>query len=420
MYILLICNFPFTPIIILVQFSQPFACLSSSKICASTFQVLYAECSRMCIPGKSTGIFIQSTQKLFNMRDSPLRRSLREPVPVVRCGVVHRLTHRDNTGGVDRRMTTIVVILNMVHIDSPTDTWNLKQLLGVIEQIGILTNQLLVRLEVNKVNLIKPDERHEQANISFSQLISSNVLLLGQNLLTLVQRCKELVERFLVRLLLGGEPTTVHAVVDRIVSPTVYLFNAGFQMLRVEIHLGMLRYLVELVVEHFGDLRAFIVDDPVSSAIPQDRHGVLASVASACNFVKLSNRFGTVEGIHGCAGDVVFFLLGKHPAMMIVDAGFGGFPLGLRHRDADGVLQSLELQKGETPRGPGTCVGNVKVVPTCFRWELGSGLARDEVPERGFLSLELAVVAHLMQRRFRHGRGSEGKISARFLQRLGS
>jgi hypothetical protein len=54
---------------------------------------------------------------------------------------------------VDSWMATIVMLLDVVHVDCIPNRLDLKQLFGVVEQVGVLANQLLVTLEVYNINL---------------------------------------------------------------------------------------------------------------------------------------------------------------------------------------------------------------------------------------------------------------------------
>lgn len=115
----------------------------------------------------------------YKLRSLGLCRFLRETVSVVRCGVVNLLPHRNDTEWVDGRMTPIIMVLDMVHIDSSSDAGNLEQILRVVEQVGVLTDELLVGFEVDDVDLVEADQGHEQANVGLGEFVASNVPLLG-------------------------------------------------------------------------------------------------------------------------------------------------------------------------------------------------------------------------------------------------
>ena len=237
-------------------------------------------------------------------------------------GVVDRLAHGDDAEGVDGRMAPVVMVLDMVHVDGATNGGVLEQILRVVEEVWVLADELLVGLEVDDVDLVEADERHEQADVGLRELIAGNVALLGENLFALVQRREQLVEGLLVGLLHGGEAAAVDAVVDGVVGPAVDLFDVALQGLGVHVHLRMLRNVVELVVEHLGDLGALVVDDALRLRVQQHRDGVLARVPRACDLVELPNGLGLVERIGGRARHVIPFHR-EHPPVMLVNAGLG-------------------------------------------------------------------------------------------------
>jgi len=92
---------------------------------------------------------------IFTTRRPCLGGFLGESVAVVLRGVVNCLPHGHDAEGVDGRMAPIVVVLDMVHVDSAADAGVLKQVFRVVEQIGILTDEPLVGLEVDKIDLMK-------------------------------------------------------------------------------------------------------------------------------------------------------------------------------------------------------------------------------------------------------------------------
>jgi hypothetical protein len=72
--------------------------------------------------------------------------------------------------------------------------------------------------------------------------------------------------------------------------------------------------------------------------------------------------------------------------------------LGLpTYRDADGVVEALELEEGEASGRPGARVRDVEVVPPCHDGE--SPVPRNGAPEGGWRPVEGARVGDLVQRR---------------------
>ena len=75
-------------------------------------------------------------------------------IAIVRGPIVYVGSNGDDTKGIDGRMATIVMLLYVVHIHSVRDSWNLIDVLGIIEQIWILPYQFLVAFEVYGIHLV--------------------------------------------------------------------------------------------------------------------------------------------------------------------------------------------------------------------------------------------------------------------------
>jgi hypothetical protein len=71
------------------------------------------------------------------------------------CIVIDVGPCRDNPVGVYGWMASVVVLPYVLHIDRAAHARNLVDVLGVIEQIRIFPDELLVALEVNSINLEK-------------------------------------------------------------------------------------------------------------------------------------------------------------------------------------------------------------------------------------------------------------------------
>jgi hypothetical protein len=59
----------------------------------------------------------------------------------------------DNPVWVYGRMASVVVLPDVFHVDGAADAGDLVYVLGVVEQVWVLPQQLLVALEVNGVDL---------------------------------------------------------------------------------------------------------------------------------------------------------------------------------------------------------------------------------------------------------------------------
>jgi len=60
---------------------------------------------------------------------------------------------RDNPVGVYRWVASVVVLPDVVHVHRAVDARDLVDVLGVVEQVWVFPQELLVAFEVNSVNL---------------------------------------------------------------------------------------------------------------------------------------------------------------------------------------------------------------------------------------------------------------------------
>lgn len=71
----------------------------------------------------------------------------------MRSRVVYSLSHSDDSMRVDGRMTAIIVLLDVFHVHCLGNSGKLVNILGVVEEVGILSNEFLVSLKVDHVHL---------------------------------------------------------------------------------------------------------------------------------------------------------------------------------------------------------------------------------------------------------------------------
>jgi len=185
-----------------------------------------------------------------------------------------------NGEAVERDVRGKVVRLDLAHANCAADARDLVHVLGVVEKIGILANELLVRLEVNDVNLVEPNERHKEAEINPAEAlaVAGEVALLGEELLHLVESIEQSSDRVLVRSLRLGEAAPVHAVVNVIVDDVVVQPRTVLlQISRVEVDRGVLRKVVERGIEDTKDVGGLVGHDLLLELVPQNRGAVLPS-----------------------------------------------------------------------------------------------------------------------------------------------
>jgi hypothetical protein len=85
------------------------------------------------------------------------QRALRgvEPLPVVWGVVVDTGARRDDPVGVYGGVASIVVLPDVLHVHCAADARDLIDVLGVVEQVRVFPEELLVAIEVNGINLSK-------------------------------------------------------------------------------------------------------------------------------------------------------------------------------------------------------------------------------------------------------------------------
>lgn len=71
----------------------------------------------------------------------------------MRRRVVNVRANRNNPQWIHGRTASIIMPFDVFHAHSAAHPWNLKNVFRVIEQILVLSDQLLVALEVNRINL---------------------------------------------------------------------------------------------------------------------------------------------------------------------------------------------------------------------------------------------------------------------------
>ena len=109
------------------------------------------------------------------------------------------------------------------------------------------------------------------------------VLLLSEaaNMLQYILVLDDSRKGLLVRLLLGGKATSVHAVVDGGIHPLIHRINLLFEVLWVDVNFRFLGNPIEGVVEHAYNVRTFIVHDATGLLVPEHWDSVLACAYAA-------------------------------------------------------------------------------------------------------------------------------------------
>lgn len=71
----------------------------------------------------------------------------------MRRRVINVWSTRDDPKRVNRRVASVVMLLDVIHVHCAIHTGDLEYVLRVVEQIRILPQELLVALEVDRINL---------------------------------------------------------------------------------------------------------------------------------------------------------------------------------------------------------------------------------------------------------------------------
>lgn len=81
-----------------------------------------------------------------------------KPLSVMWRGIIYIRAERDNSECIDNRVASVVMFLDVIHVNGVTHAWDLIYVFREIEQIRVLTNHLLVALEVNDIDLSKKNK----------------------------------------------------------------------------------------------------------------------------------------------------------------------------------------------------------------------------------------------------------------------
>lgn len=99
-----------------------------------------------------------------------------KPLPVLWSIVVDVGASGDNPVGVYGRMASVVVLPDVLHVDSAADARDLVDVLGVVEQVWVFSQELLVAFEVNGIDLCvinRSGQVYVQGTLSSKKCISS-------------------------------------------------------------------------------------------------------------------------------------------------------------------------------------------------------------------------------------------------------
>src|SRR5690606_8076578 len=160
-----------------------------------------------------------------------------------------RRPDRDYSSRIDRAVALVIVALDMLHVDCAGDTGELVQLAGEGPDVRVFDDPAAVALEVAVIDLVEADERGEQADVGFSELVSGKITALRKKLLDPVERVEHARDRLLIGRLARSKPRLVDAVVAPVVNARVHRIDLGSKRLRIII--AWLRaHFVERAAQH--------------------------------------------------------------------------------------------------------------------------------------------------------------------------
>ena len=77
-------------------------------------------------------------------------------------------------------VTVIVVLLNVIHVDSLGNSWLLKQIMDVSGKFGVFPDSAQVCFKMREINCIKTYKRSKQPPVCLSDDSSEQVTLFAQ------------------------------------------------------------------------------------------------------------------------------------------------------------------------------------------------------------------------------------------------
>ena len=156
------------------------------------------------------------------------------------------------------------------------------------------------------VNAVEANQGRKQSPVSFSDLFSHQIRLFCKALFEPIQRFKQRSYCLFVRFLRAGKAGPVNAIIDRVVDAGIDVINLLAQCFRVVVAHRRCRQCVKGGVEHADDVGAFIGDDGVFLAVPEDGHGDAACIVRLCGGIDLVHAGFAVDAIGQCVGKIAF------------------------------------------------------------------------------------------------------------------
>src|SRR5690606_35396684 len=116
-------------------------------------------------------------------------------------------------GGVDGGVAAVIVLLDVLQVESAGHARPLVELPQIPREIGVILDALQVALEVPMVDCIEADQGSEQTPVRLGQGVEQ-IPPGCQTLLQLVQGLEQSLEGLLIGLLAGSKSGAVDPIVD--------------------------------------------------------------------------------------------------------------------------------------------------------------------------------------------------------------
>lgn len=130
-------------------------------------------------------------------------------------------------------MAGVVVHFDVGHVGRLLDALDLPHIAAVAENVCIFAHGQSVTLKVHDIHLIVPDQSLEQTNVTQSESVATQELLVSQVLVKLLHVLGVSGDGLVVCLLTLSEAAPVDTVVDVVVDPGVHCCHFLLKGLRV-------------------------------------------------------------------------------------------------------------------------------------------------------------------------------------------
>src|SRR5690606_13010454 len=307
-----------------------------------------------------------------------------EPVAPVGSVQLQPRPRRYYAGGVDGGVAAVIVLLDVLQVESAGHARPLVELPQIPREIGVILDALQVALDVHMVDCIEADQGSEQTPVRLGQGVAQQIPPGCQTLLQLVQGLEQSLEGLLIGLLAGSKSSAVDPIVDPVIDARIERVDLPAQALWIVVTRPGTE-VIEGAVEHADDIGRFIADDPLALPIPEHRNRHPAAVIGRVCGIDLMQVLGLVDGV------------GHHPVI-----GFEGpAVLGhqrVDHRHRDHPLQPLEYPEDQGAMGPGAGQRYIQMIAPGFGPEAilpgwpGPAIGGHPVAEPGLAADELTLV----------------------------